>query len=232
MTASFLDACRDLAEQALDRQPDPADAMRLWRGLSAMQAFDAPLLAFLTAVAKDREGQRKAVTQIACALPPATEDDHTHADPRNKRIVPVTGEPASGGRMTVDTHRSSAPARGPTQTQIDAVTRAKETSARVMSGVYITERQGGRTRVEDITVASLARRLRWLGRHAAQRAVEYNTIYLIHQHTGRQAFIPDNAVVGGILNTSEIQRLHEMAKAFAASPMVQLPDALRSEIAA
>jgi hypothetical protein len=99
-----------------------------------------------------------------------------------------------------------------------------------MSGVYITERQGTRMLVDEVPVSGLTHRLKAFGRRAAKGAVDYNLMVLVHEHTKRQAFVPPRAVVGDIIEAHEIQHLYNMAKAFAGSPMIQLPEGLRSEI--
>ena len=101
-----------------------------------------------------------------------------------------------------------------------------------MSGVYITERQGSKTPLDDIGVASLDRRLKWHGGRAAKSAVEYNTLYLVREHVRKQAFLPQGALVGDVIEPEHIKRLHDLACAFASSPMVTLPEALRQELVA
>lgn len=165
----------------------------------------------------DGSGQARSVTQTSSAAP-SSETDR-----------------GGGGQRKPDTQADAAvsPApRSPTQQQISGVTAAKVASARIMSGVFVTERQGSKTALDDITTASLDRRLKWHGQQAAGRAVEYNTLWLVRAHIEKQAYVPDGAIVGDVLDAGEIRKMHDMARAFAASPMVTLPESLRQEIAA
>lgn len=169
--------------------------------------------------------------------PPATQTgDAASLDvPQGHMAAAASSVPnaSAGAVFTAPKGQSSvAPALAPPPARIAGIKHAAELSARVMSGVYLTERQGSKTLLDTVAVSSLDRRLKWLGGRAAQSAVEYNTAWLVRENVRRQAFVPDGAVVGDVLDATTIRNLHDVARAFASSPMVQLPEGLRSEIAA
>ncbi len=126
-------------------------------------------------------------------------------------------------------HLSTAPVAAPST--VRGIVAAKELSARVMSGVKLTERQGSRIDLDVVRIGGLDRWLKFLGGRAAKSAVEYNTVYLVKTQIARQAYTPPDATVGDVLDATEIRHLHSLARAFASSPMVQLPEALRPEAA-
>jgi len=152
-------------------------------------------------------------------------DTHgSHAPP-----LPET-EHGGGGQNTADTHSSRAPApvyREPTRVEIKAMIEQRRNTARVMSGVYLTDRKGDRHPMDEIYVSSLGRRLAVKGKQVAEDGIEYNTLYLVKAACEKPAFVPSDAKVGDILEAHEIRHMQEMARAFARSPMVRIPQSLR-----
>lgn len=147
-----------------------------------------------------------------------------------------TPDAAAGAIVAVPQGQSiSAPIaapKPPAASTVRGIVHAKEMSARVMSGIQISDRGGRLIELDTLPVSGLDYRLKAQGRRAAKGAVDYNTLYLVKQQVERQAFVPTKAVVGDVLDAGELRHLHELARAFASSPMVQLPEALRQEVMA
>jgi hypothetical protein len=197
--------------------PDPAGE----RGHSSADTHDADV-------------STPAGTDPAGAAGHEVHDTQGHVAP-----APAGTEPEGGGQSRRETHAPlAAPGRGhtpghlgiswPTTTQQTAVDNIK---LHVLSGVYITGHDGNeKIPVEQLTVGGLQYRLEVLGKRVARAGVEYNTLYLINAHIDRQAHVPKTHTVGGVLDVNTIRHYYEMAKAFAGSPMVQLPQAMRLTI--
>jgi len=127
-------------------------------------------------------------------------------------------------------HSAPAPAaapKPPAPATVQGIVHAKEISAKVMSGIKISDRAGRLVELDTLPVSGLDYRLRAQGRRAAKGAVDYNLLFLVKQQVERQAFVPPKAIVGDVLGATELRNLHDMARAFASSPMVQLPESLR-----
>ena len=157
-------------------------------------------------------GQAERDTQ-AIAAPPLPETEH-----------------GDGGQTRSATQSTPAPApvyKEPTALEIKALTERKRRSARVMSGVYLTDRNGDKTHIDDLYVASLGRLLAVKGKQVAENGIEYNTLYLVKTACERPAHVPSGHKVGDVLEAHEIRHAHDMAQAFARSPMVRIPQSLR-----
>jgi len=149
--------------------------------------------------------------------------------PTSAPPLPETGH-GGGGQITGDTHSQSAPApvyKEPTRVEIKAMIEQRRNTARVMSGVYLTDRKGDKHPMDEIYVSSLGRRLEVKGKQVAEDGIEYNTLYLVKAACEKPAFVPRDAKVGDILEAHEIRHMQEMARAFARSPMVRIPQSLR-----
>jgi hypothetical protein len=228
----FIEEAEKLARSALRRQPDPARAVAVWLGMAAGKKFrEGPLLDFLRQVSAgdgdhenhdthsatvaasaesssaDERGQFPVGIQDASASSSADNSsadavDHGVRDTHATLVTASADTQREGGDRVQPVAQSTYVAPLADQ-QLRAVTGAKEASARVMSGVYITDSRGDRLPVEELAVSGLAQRLRQAGKRIANTAVEYNTLYLIHQYAKRQAFVPRGMQVGGLLSASE-----------------------------
>lgn len=245
---SFAAACHDAARMALNvTNGDPKKAVAVWLNTAGGPSFRPLLEQFLAAVAEERRdpksdgaghapcaekghsaGARPSEPNAAEAIDAVSQD--------RARDAKAAPDAAAGASVLVPQGRSQpapvAAPKPPAAATVRGIVHAKEMSARVMSGIYLTERQGSRVLLDDIPVSSIDTRLRHMGRRAANSAVDYNTLLLVKEHVGRQAFVPDRAVVGDVADADTLRQLNNLARAFASSPMVQLPEALRQEVMA
>lgn len=246
-SVAFAAACHDLARLALNKQSDPTRAVHTWLGMASGTGFRDALLVFLGDVAKEREAnssgdvaQSLSVAHLAAGplpLEPNSTDDMAHAGTVAREFssspsVELTSVGEAAHSVTV-AHAPGGPSpAGPSPGFVRALVAAGGRQAAVMSGFYITERQGSRTPLEEIRVDSLARRREWLGKRAAGSAVEYNVLWLLEQQARKQAFIPKGALLPDVFGADDLRQTIAMGRAFATSPMIQLPEALRSDAGA
>jgi hypothetical protein len=225
---AFASACRDLAILALNQKHNNAhQAVDAWLELSSHQhGFRMALAEYLESIAAERLAAKKS----------AEGRDRDVHDTQNETVPPSVDTPKREEEEPNNKIKYIEPStpRVPTPDQIRAITEAKVRSARVMSGVYITERQGSRTPIEDVTVASLDRRLHWSGARVAKSALEYNTLWLVNQQIEEMGggYIPPGSRVGDILDVPRLIRLYNFAHSYGDLPMVQIPKHLRPELPA
>lgn len=114
-------------------------------------------------------------------------------------------DPAAEGQneRATNGHAKGAPAAGPTPAAAELLRRAKTAGRlRVLSGFHITERQGGRTPIEDIRVGRTQNLLRQLARRAGHTAVECLVVRNLARSMPRG--VPSDATYADVFSSTEI----------------------------
>jgi|KBSMisStandDraft_5_1062788.scaffolds.fasta_scaffold02638_12 hypothetical protein len=201
-----------------------------------------------------------AAASPASELYSGNETDHASGDAQDVHVSPLPEINPVGatGHHAHDAHGSAAPVpagansddgkdqtrvaahqtrvllspEGPTQHQINAVTRAKERSAQIMSGVYIPDHRGGSELFDDIKIRYYNMTRERLARAVGRNSVAYNLIRIAETRLPANHEQMNSATTSGdIFTSSEIRMMQQQAAVFAGSGLISLPEELRSVVA-
>jgi hypothetical protein len=249
---AFAAACHDLARLALNQQADPARAVHVWRALAGNKEFSEALRQYLVSVSEERsESKSGGVDQTpdgdvvhAEVVPPSDTEQPNAADDVDQPTIVAQYPGVPSSAATEPTVAADQPSGGDlarslrvpatvvsSRSRINAVKKARENDALVMSGVTIPDHRGGSEAFDTLKVRYYALTEERLRRTVGRSSVAYNLMRLAQMRVAKIARLPSSdAESKDIFSAEEMRSMQLEAAVFAGSGLISLPEELRADV--